>query len=441
MGQQGKIEQIVDGTVWEESVGEPRVLISGRALLHNALVIRKLISPTTRLCAIVKADAYGHGARIVADTLCASGAAAADALAVANLDEAAALDGLGGGPAPAGGVAAPDEPSRERPASPGGLPLMIFRPVENVSLGRQRDKLEEAIRRQWVLTVCNATAADDLARIATAIGQRAAVQVMVDSGMTRVGIHPENLHTLLHWIESRPSLRLVGLFTHFASAEEPGNAFTHEQLSRFLRATDGCARPGASAKVVRHAANSGAIFSSPESHLDMVRPGLCLYGIDPAGKPSLDRALRPALKWTAPLVGVREIPPGATVGYGQTWRALRRSRVGLVPVGYADGYCRSFSNRAVMMVQNRPAPVIGRVSMDFTTIDLSDIPEAAIGDDATLLDSDPLSPASVYRLAEWAGTIPYEVFCRIGPRVRRVAYDLEGGNQEIAEDPKVDPRY
>jgi alanine racemase len=312
------------------------------------------------------------------------------------------------------------------------MPVIVFRPVENFSLGRQREKLEEAVRRQWVLTVCNATAADDLARIAAAAGIQAPVQVMVDSGMTRSGIHPENVHALCHRIESRPSLRLVALCTHFANSDEPDNTFTPEQLSRFLRAINGCTSPNAASKVLRHAANSGAIFSSPASHLDMVRPGLGLYGIDPSGKPSLERSLRPALKWTAALVGVKEIPPGATVGYGQTWRALRRSRVGLVPVGYADGYCRSFSNRAVIMVHNRPAPVIGRVSMDFTTIDLSDIPQAVIGDEVILLDSDPLSPASVYKLAEWANTIPYEVFCRIGPRVRRVAYDTDDADAGAA---------
>jgi alanine racemase len=283
-----------------------------------------------------------------------------------------------------------------------------------------------------VLTLCSPAAADDLARIAIACGRRAAVQVMVDSGMTRSGVSPEDLPELLRKIESRPSLRLVGLCTHFASADEPGSGFAAEQLARFTGATDACPREGALAefgptqpRVLRHAANSGAIFFLPESHLDMVRPGLCLYGVDPLGKACMDRPLRPALKWTAPLVGVKEVPSGATVGYGQTWRALRRSRVGLVPVGYADGYSRSFSNKAVVMVHNRPAPVIGRVSMDLTTVDLTEVPQAVVGDEVTLLDSDPLSPASVYRLAQWDQTIPYEVLCRIGPRVRRVAYDPE----------------
>jgi alanine racemase len=120
---------------------------------------------------------------------------------------------------------------------------------------------------------------------------------------------------------------------------------------------------------------------------------------------------------------IRQIKKGATVGYNQTWTAARDTRIGLVPVGYADGYSRSFSNRAKMILHGKPVPVVGRVSMDYATVDLGDVPEASVGDPATVLDNDPLSPASAYALAELAGTIPYELFCRIGARVRRTAVD------------------
>jgi alanine racemase len=176
-------------------------------------------------------------------------------------------------------------------------------------------------------------------------------------------------------------------------------------------------------RLFRHAANSGAIFFSPDSHFDVVRPGIALYGIDPTGKPNLNRPLRPVMRWTAPLLTVRDVPTGQSVGYGQTWKTPRQSRMGLVPVGYADGYPRDYSNKAGMVVDGKLAPVVGRVSMDLTVIDLTDIPSARPGDEATILDSDPLSPVSVYRLAEWAGTIPYEVFCRIGARVKRVSLE------------------
>lgn len=405
----------------KHSLGEPRVLISRSALLHNARLIRRALAPGSgngngnagpragpgpRICAIVKADAYGHGAAVVAETLCnfadgafAADAPAVDALAVATIDEAAGLPEL-------------------------SVPVIIFRPVENAYLGRQRQKLEEAIRAGWVLTVCSGAAADDLARLAVTCGRRAMLQVMVDTGMTRSGVCPQHLAALLHRIDARPSLRLVGLCTHFSNAEEPGSPHTLEQFRRFRAHTDAYAA-AAGPGLLRHAANSGAIFLAPQTRLDMVRPGISLYGIDPAGKPCLDRNLRPVLKWTAPLVGIRDVRKGTGVGYGQTWAASRDTRIGLVPVGYADGYARSFSNRAVVMLGGRAAPVVGRVSMDSITLDLSDHPAAGLGDEVTLLDNDPLSPASVYKLAEWDETIPYEILCRIGQRVGRVPIDPE----------------
>jgi alanine racemase len=357
------------------------------------------------VCAILKADAYGHGAEIVADALCnfstdGSDTSAVHAIAVASVDEAAAL---------------PDLKAQ----------VIVFRPLENAFLGRQRSKLEEAVRNGWVLTLCSTTGAQDLARIAVAAGKRAAVQVMVDTGMTRGGIEPNRLQELLHKIQSCDSLRLTGICTHFSNADQPHANHTLDQLARFRNSTDPF-HEIFRGKVVRHAANSAAIFFLPASHLEMVRPGIALYGIDPTGSPNVNRPLRPVMKWTAPLVCIRTIRRGVFVGYGQSWCAARDTRIGLVPVGYADGYPRCYSNRAIMLVHGRPAPVVGRVSMDMTTIDLGDSPQAQIGDEVTLLDNDPLSPVSVYALAKWADTIPYEIFCRIGARVQRVAVAPEG---------------
>jgi alanine racemase len=388
----------------KHSLGEPRVLISRSALLHNAAVVRRTIDESVRVCAICKADAYGHGAEIVADTLCnfssdGSLRPPVDALAVASMDEAAAL---------------PDVT----------LPVIVFRPLENVFIGRQRAKLEEAIRNGWTLTVCTPSAAEDLSRVAQSCAKRVGVQVMVDTGMTRAGVPIERLSELLQKIASRSSLRLAGLCTHFANADLGPDPFTQEQLDRFHAATDEIVERHVG-RLPRHAANSAGLFFNPESHLDMVRPGLALYGIDPSSSPCLDRPLRPVLKWTAPLVAVRSVRKGTGVGYGQTWQAPRDTRIGLVPVGYADGYPRTFSNRASVLVNGKLAPVVGRVSMDLTTIDLGEVSGAQVGDEVTLLDNDPLSPVSVYKLAEWAETIPYEVFCRIGPRVQRVVIEPE----------------
>jgi alanine racemase len=387
----------------KHSLGEPRCLISRTALLHNLGLIRKAIGPAVKVCAVVKADAYGHGAEIVVDTLCNFSASDSEppmveGLAVADLDEAAGL------------------PSCD-------LPVVVLRPVENAYMGAQRGRLEAAAQHGWILTLASRSAADDLARIAQSRGQRASVQIMINTGMNRAGVDLDDFQSLLDKIISLPALKLIGVATHFASSEEPGNPFNAEQLSRFLQATARLCDPSRGTRPHRSAANSGGVFFHPESHLDLVRPGISLYGIDPSCKPSAARALRPAMRWTAPLIGIRDLPAGATVGYGQTWTTLTPTRLGLIPIGYADGYPRSLSNRGVMMIGGQPVQVAGRVSMDLTVIDLQNAPHSVVGDEVIVLDSDPLSPASVYRIAELADTIPYEIFCKIGARVRRVAVD------------------
>jgi len=387
----------------KHSLGEPRCLISRAAILHNVSLIRKMIAPEVKICAVVKADAYGHDADLVVDTLCnfAIGDAeppAVDALAVADIDEAAAL-------------------------APCDLPVTVLRPVENAYLGAQRARLEAAIHQGWVLTLASGCAADDLARIAHARGQRANIQVMVNTGLNRAGVDIADFDALIQKIVSLPALRLTGVATHFASADEPENPFNAQQLSLFLAATEGLCPAEGFSRPLRSAANSGGIFFHPGSHLDMVRPGLSLYGMDPTCRPSFERPLRPAMRWTAPLIAIRDVPAGCAVGYGHTWTADRPTRLGLLPIGYADGYPRSLSNRGTMIAGGQPAPVVGRISMDLTVIDLRNAPQAVVGDEVTVMDNDPLSPASVYRIAELAGTIPYEIFCHIGRRVRRVAVD------------------
>ena len=207
------------------------------------------------------------------------------------------------------------------------------------------------------------------------------------------------------------------------------------------------------AGVIKHAANSGGTFFTSDDDLDMIRPGLALYGIDPSlGMSSggektpevtgemhteLRRQLRPVAKWTAPLLSVRDVPAGGSVGYGRTWIAKKPTRVGLIPVGYADGYRRIWGNRAVVRVpavasehgQTGDAfcDVIGRVSMDYITVDLTPAPWAEPGDEITLLDDEPKSLCSAANLAELAGTIPYEIFCNIGPRVARVMVNPTDG--------------
>jgi len=396
-------------------LGQPQAIISRTALLQNVKLLRRDLGPAVRICAIVKADAYGHGAAMVADALTIprsddARTPAVDALAVVTIDEGLALG----------------EPC---------VPVFVLRPLEGAYIGPQRQQVELALRRGFVLTVATPAGAGDLARIAIACSRRADVQVMVDTGHAREGTPIDRLPALLETIDSYPSLKLTALCTHFASSEEPLNPFTTEQLRHFLLAT--AAPVLKNPRLIRHAANSGGIFFSPATHLDMVRPGISLYGIDPTCQPSPKRPLRPVLKWVAPLSMIRRLQKGASVGYNQTWHADRDTPIGLVPVGYADGYLRAFSSRAKMIIRGKAVPVVGRVSMDYVTIDLRAVPDAHVGDEVTVLDNDPLSPASVYELARCADTIPYEIFCRIGPRVRRVMIeppDNEESNQWHTQD-------
>ena len=378
--------------------GDVRLLLSRAALLHNLRIVRAQLQPGTRICAMVKADGYGHGADFIADTLCNFSAdglpnPAVDQFGVATLDEAAAMDET-------------------------LLPILVLRAVENVYVGRQRELLEHAVMRGWILTLTHPAAADDLARIAIAVKKRANVHVMIDTGMTRCGCAPSTVKELLDHIASHGSLKLVSVGTHFACADSPRDPFTLEQFARFNEAT-----ANLPAGVTRHVANSAATFHFPQTHLDMVRPGIALYGIDPTCQPNLNRALRPIARWTAPILSILEARKGAAVGYGRTWTAPRDTRIGLVPVGYADGYLRSWGNRSVVLLHGKWVPVVGRVSMDQITVDLGDVPHARLGDEVTILGDDPLSPASAYALADLGESIPYEVVVRIGKRAKRVVVD------------------
>ncbi len=419
-----------DGMDTKLASGEPRALISRNHLLHNARLIRQTIGPDVKFCAVIKANAYGHGADIVCDTLLNFSAddiepPLVDAFAVACLDEAIDLP-------------------------PSTVPIYIFRPVENAYVGQQREKLETAIRRGWILTVCSITAAQDVARLALAVGRQAHIQVMIDTGMSRSGVSPQHFSELMLRIGDMPSLRLIAVCSHFSCSEEADNPATQQQFDLYhhtleqlsaqrpllpgslivprssaapIRRKPAVGGHSSSPGFIRHIANSGAVFLHRHTHLDMVRPGISLYGIDPACHPCLDRQLKPVLRWVAPLVMIHDIAANTPVGYGQTWRSPRSTRIGLVPVGYADGYLRALSSVGITLVNGLPCPVVGRVSMDLITIDLGPAGDQAIGDEVTLLDADPLSPASAYALAQLSQTIPYELFCRIGSRIPRIAVD------------------
>jgi len=248
----------------------------------------------------------------------------------------------------------------------------------------------------------------------------AEVHVKVDTGMTRGGALPETAIGLIASARRADCIRLSGAYTHFACAEDADKSATLGQLRLFADTIDRC---GGRAGLRLHAANSAAAIDLPETHLDMVRPGIALYGCQPSTTLRNKLPLRPALRLTAPIVLIKDVPAGAFTGYGMSYRFGAPARVALVPVGYGDGYFRSLSNVAAMRLRGVDCPVRGRVSMDQTIVEITDVPDATVGERVEVIGTDPDAPNSVARLAAAAGTIPYEVIAHLGDRITRRTVD------------------
>ncbi len=365
------------------------------ALRHNVEVLRGQCRPGVRICAALKANAYGHSVRIVAPVLAQTAVSMA---AVATISEAIELRELGW-----------------------AKPVLLFGPIFAGGNGAGRkERLRAVLEYDLTATIVDFYGARDLAIEAQRRGKIARCHVKIDSGMGRMGISPSGAVQLAQRLQELPSVAIEGVYTHFATADEIDKTHCLEQLRVFRETIDALQAAGLRPWMV-HAAATGALLDLPQSHFDMVRPGIGLYGLLPGDQIENRPGLRPVLKVTSRLVLVKKIAAGKSVGYGRTWTAGRDSIVGIVPIGYHDGYLRSLSNRAVMTVRGYVAPVVGRISMDQTVIDLTDVPGAIVGDEVVVIDEDPAAPNSVASLAAIMQTIPYEVVALLGNRVARVA--------------------
>ena len=368
--------------------------ISATAVRENLALLRSRLAPGTKLCAVVKADCYGHGLRTLLGVL----SGAADCLAVATPEEAVFLRDLG----------------YERDI------LLFFTPCAYCDGARADDALGELIAQRVTLTIVSPGELATVARAAARVGSAARVHLKIDTGMGRSGVSHEQAGELISRVRAADGVKLAGLYTHFASADEADKDFTLRQARRLEQVVASAGGPGG---LTLHAANSAATIDLPETHLDMVRPGVAIYGYQPSDEMHTRLSLRPAMRLWARLMQVKHVPAGSRCGYGLIHTFQRDSRVGLVPIGYADGYLRCLSNRATMRVRGCDVPVRGRVSMDQVILDLTDVPQAAVGDAVEIFSPDPAAPHSVENLARLAGTIPYEIISRLGRRVRRVLTD------------------
>ena len=368
--------------------------ISASAIRHNFQCLRRHISKGTAICAVVKANCYGHGTT----TLLGLMEELADCLGVATPEEALNLRRMG----------YEDQ-------------IMMFLPSCAWASGRERrEALDHLIAENVTLTIVDDDEVRAVAEAAQRLGTQAEAHVKIDTGMGRGGVPSAKAPDLVQQVRDSDVIRLTGLYTHLAVADEADKSFTLEQLACFQ---DTVGRCGGREGLTLHAANSAATIDLPQTHLDMVRPGIALYGYQPSDEMQTKLDLRPALRLTAQLMQVKVVPAGSRCGYGLTYQFKHDTPVGLVPIGYADGYVRALSNRSTMRIRWRDVPIRGRVSMDQTIIDLTDVPDARVGDEVEIISPDPASPHSLENLARLAGTIPYELSCRLGRRVRRVLVD------------------
>ncbi|MCO6453112.1 MAG: alanine racemase [Caldilineales bacterium] len=362
------------------------VEINTVALTDNIAAVRERLQPGVRLIAVLKADAYGHGAPMVARVAMQNGASM---LAVACLPEAQALRRAG--------IHAP-------------ILILGYTPPWQARMALEMD---------LHLTVYDVEAAQAFDQAAQALGRRLPVHVKVDSGMGRLGLFPEDVIPFLRTLAELPALNVTGLFTHMANADQPDHPHTGMQLGRFSELVDEITAAGLRPPLI-HAANTAAMLTRPDAHYDAVRVGIGLYGLNPSSDLPLPLPFRPVLAWKTTIAQVKRMPAGSTVGYGLSYRTEGDETLAVIPVGYADGFRRAPRAGGHVLVRGHKAPLVGRISMDQATIDVSAIPGVRPGDEVILIGRQGDHSIRADDIANELGTINYEVISGILARVPRL---------------------
>ncbi|MBI4511569.1 MAG: alanine racemase [Deltaproteobacteria bacterium] len=356
------------------------------AIVHNAKEIRQWVGAGVGLCAVVKADAYGHGAVPVVHALFHHGSV--DAVAVSLVEEGIEL----------------------RRAGVRG-PILV---MGGVYTGAHR----EILASDLTPVISDLGDVHALAAAASSFGVRAKVHLKVDTGMARLGVREENLPAFLAELPRVPQVEIVGACTHLASADAEDNLATEDQLARFERMLLALRSEGIFPLVV-HAANTAATFRFRAAHYSAVRPGLALYG---GGLPPSSVTLRPAMRLVSAIAQLRDVREGDAVSYGALWRAKGRARLATLPIGYADGYPRRLTGNSEVLVLGRRCPVVGAICMDMTVVDVTHLGDQVhVGDQVVLLGSQGNERVTAEELASRAGLIEYEITCGVSKRVPRVA--------------------
>lgn len=352
------------------------------AIAHNFRVIKSCIKNGAKLCAVVKANAYGHGAVPVARKALEAGA---EYLAVATVPEALELREAG--------FVAP-------------ILLLGLAPTECA---------DTIVAANITQTVCDEDFAEKISQAATRQKKSAKLHLKIDTGMGRIGIRPEEAGGVAKKIAALPNVVLEGIFSHFAAADTSDKTFSQKQIARFLLADENIKREGV-AVPIKHIAESAAILSMPEAHFDMVRAGIIEYGLYPSDETKKYAGLKPAMKLCAEVLFVKTVAKGETIGYGCEFVAERESRIATLAIGYADGYIRAYKN-FFAEVRGRRVPIAGRICMDQTMIDVTGVEGVRAGDTAILFGSKNISADDAARALN---TINYEITCQVSNRVPRI---------------------
>lgn len=358
------------------------------AIAHNLKELRMVTGSQAKIMAVVKANGYGHGAVEVSTMALANGACY---LGVAILNEAVELRQAG--------IKAP-------------ILIMGFTPPEQVF---------DAVKEDITLTVYNIEGAKAISEAAARLGKKAKIHVKVDTGMGRLGFSSDiSTAGEIMKIAAFPAVELEGMFTHFAVADIKDKEYSKRQFEKFSEIDNELRNHGLNIPI-KHTANSAAIIDLPDFHADMVRAGVSLYGLYPSDEVFKDKVdLIPAMTFKARVANVKTVPEGTSISYGRTYITAKETKVATIPVGYADGYTRLFSNRAHVIVKGVRVPVIGRVCMDQFMVDVSNIPDVAIGDEVILMGSQGDQEVTADELADLIGTINYEIVCMVSSRVPRI---------------------
>jgi len=356
------------------------------ALTYNYHQLRRLAPPEVKFLAVVKADAYGHGAVSVSKRLEELGA---DFLGVATVKEGAELRKEG-----------------------------IHKPILVLS-GVYQEEVEAVLKYHLIPMLYRLEIAEALSAAAGAQGTKVPVHIKVDTGMGRIGVLAEEAAAFMNRVRELGNLEIEGIASHFSTADKEDSAFAAEQLKRFSQTIKEMKRLDIDPPFC-HIANSAALVNLPSAHFTVVRPGIMLYGSYPSPSLKAKISLRQVMSWKSRIADLKKAPKGYPISYGRTFVTQRPSIIAAIPVGYADGYHRLFSNRGEVLVRGKRAPVVGRVCMDWTMVDVTDISGVEVGEEVVLMGSQVGQEITPEEMGEWMGTISYEILCSVGKRVHRI---------------------